>query len=144
MGNVENTPRICHLISNKFGHRLDKIGHRLDIDWTIGHRFGQLNIDLNKTGHKLDMIGHRLDKIREGWDQNKTSIGPSARSIKIRTIQIGFRSDIGEAVQMLPPTADTLRIWFPANHLPVTLLARLIKKLPSSFLSKKYFCEATN
>ena len=32
-------------------------------------------------------------------------------------IQTGFRSEMGDPVTMLPPRADTLRIWVPANHL---------------------------
>jgi len=32
-------------------------------------------------------------------------------------IHTGLRSLMGDPVTMLPPSADTLRIWLPANHL---------------------------
>eukprot|EP00983_Pelagomonas_calceolata_P095610 1158030-Pelagomonas_calceolata.AAC.1 len=46
---------------------------------------------------------------------------PALATVKVApdAIHTGLRSLMGEPVTMLPPKADTLRIWLPANHLMV-------------------------
>lgn len=42
---------------------------------------------------------------------------PTAVKVVREAIHTGLRSEMGEPVTMLPPMADTLRIWLPANQL---------------------------
>mmetsp|Transcript_6925 Transcript_6925/g.18552 ORF Transcript_6925/g.18552 Transcript_6925/m.18552 type:complete len:372 (-) Transcript_6925:539-1654(-) len=56
-----------------------------------------------------------------------TSLSPRDLDIIINTaraaIHIGFKSEIGLAVTMFPPSAAMLRIWRPANHLSCSRIA---------------------